>query len=169
MTTCLNAIAIFDQDNIKGTVKFHQCNDANTGLFVDMNFFNLKPNQTHAIHIHEYGDFTEGCKSLGAHFNPQNTTHGTIWIEGMYRHAGDLINNLITDENGEFKFSYFDPLLNLKGDINDSILGRSVVVHEGEDDYGLGKGKDRKESLKTGNAGGRMACAIIGRCKDGQL
>jgi len=35
-----------------------------------------------------------------------------------------------------------------------------VVIHAGKDD--LGKGGD-EGSLKTGNAGGRVACAVIGR------
>ena len=37
-----------------------------------------------------------------------------------------------------------------------------VVIHEREDDLGKGKGKSRKESLITGNAGPRIACGIIG-------
>lgn len=44
-----------------------------------------------------------------------------------------------------------------------SIVGRAVVIHEKADD--LGKGTN-EESRKTGNAGGRIACGIIGVSQD---
>jgi len=168
MKNCINAVAVFDQNNVKGVVKFHQC-PRNSGVDVYINLSKLKPNTKRAIHIHEYGDSREGCKSLGSHWNPQNETHGTIFRQGMPRHAGDLINNIEPDNKGEFSYNYYDPLLNLRGDIDNTIIGRSVVIHDGIDDLGLGEGDKREESLKTGNAGGRMTCAIIGRAKDGNL
>jgi Cu/Zn superoxide dismutase len=42
----------------------------------------------------------------------------------------------------------------------ESVYGRSIVVHAGEDD--LGRGGD-DESSRTGNAGPRVACCVIGR------
>lgn len=52
--------------------------------------------------------------------------------------------------------SYLDKTITLFG--AHSIIGRSVVVHSGEDDLGKGKHAD---SLKTGNAGGRAACGVM--------
>jgi Cu/Zn superoxide dismutase len=30
---------------------------------------------THGIHIHNYGDMSDSCESLGSHFNPDDTAH----------------------------------------------------------------------------------------------
>lgn len=154
MINCLNAIASFDQKNVKGTIIFHQCTN-DSGSSVIFNLYNLVPNSENAIHIHEYGDLRNGCTSLGGHWNPHNTTHGTIWQKNMQRHAGDLINNIYADEKGTFYFKYYDPLISVK-----NIYGRSVVIHAKKDDLGFG---NNAESLVTGNAGNRIACAIIGR------
>lgn len=155
------AIAVFDEPNVKGTITFSQ-EYGRRGGHVHFNLYDLPPNQIRAVHIHTYGDTTNGCMSLGGHWNPLNRQHGSMYIDINDSHAGDLINNLKANENGVFKFSYYDPRINIGGDIFYSILGRSVVIHEKFDDLGLG---GNKESKITGNAGGRMGCAIIGHTK----
>lgn len=40
-----------------------------------------------------------------------------------------------------------------------SVVGRSCVTHAGVDDLGLG---GHELSSTTGNAGGRLACGVIG-------
>jgi Cu-Zn family superoxide dismutase len=70
--------------------------------------------------------------------------------------VGDL-GNLKTNEEGFAYAAFTDHMVTLNGE--NSIIGRSVVVHEKEDDLGRG-GND--ESLKTGNSGKRLACGVIG-------
>ena len=48
--------------------------------------------------------------------------------------------------------------------IVDDILGRSVIIHEDEDDLGLGTFEDSKT---TGHSGARIACSVIGIGKNG--
>jgi Cu-Zn family superoxide dismutase len=169
----MKAIVVFDprsNNGIQGTVTFTQLNPtANVRVIIRLQGFDKSSNSNpHAIHIHEYGDISNGCMSTGGHFNPTNNTHGTRMIKNMPRHAGDLCNN-IYPVNGNVYFNFIDDAITLFG-IN-SIIGRTVVIHEGEDDLGLGglnnngeiiNVKLHNESLKTGNAGGRIACAIIG-------
>ena len=71
------------------------------------------------------------------------------------RHAGDL-GNIVADDKGVARVQLSDAQIPLGGPM--SILGRSIVVHAVADD--LGKGGN-EESLKTGNAGARVACGII--------
>ena len=71
------------------------------------------------------------------------------------RHVGDL-GNIRADASGSARFEMFDPLIALDGP--NSILGRGFVIHSGQDD--LGRGGD-EGSLKTGNAGSRIACGIV--------
>jgi superoxide dismutase, Cu-Zn family len=75
------------------------------------------------------------------------------------RHVGDL-GNVKADSDGKVTVKIVDSFLSLSGENN--ILGRAVVIHEGEDDLGKGKGELQAGSLKTGNAGGRLACGVIG-------
>ncbi|OMH82646.1 Superoxide dismutase [Cu-Zn] [Zancudomyces culisetae] len=109
----------------------------------------------HGFHIHEFGDNTNGCISAGGHFNPFSKTHGAP--EDAVRHVGDLGNISSSGEDKAAKLHITDKMVTLFG--ANSVVGRSVVVHENVDD--LGKG-GHELSLVTGNAGGRLACGVIG-------
>ena len=112
--------------------------------------------RTHNLHTDEYlGNLTKGCVTAGAHFNPQGTTHGGPNDE--VRHVGDL-GNIEANEDGVGKLEMEDTFMQIVGPDN-NIIGRAMVVHEKEDDLGRGGNED---SLKTGNAGGRLACGVIG-------
>merc|ERR1711874_529096 len=89
------------------------------------------------------------------HFNPYQIRHGGP--EDSYRHVGDL-GNIIAGDDGVAVIDMEDSQVTLNG-LN-SVIGRGVVIHAGRDD--MGKGGD-EGSLKTGNAGGRVACAVIAR------
>ncbi|XP_020529808.1 superoxide dismutase [Cu-Zn] 1 isoform X2 [Amborella trichopoda] len=108
----------------------------------------------HGFHVHALGDTTNGCMSTGPHFNPVGKEHGAP--EDENRHAGDL-GNVTVGEDGTANFTIVDSQIPLSGP--NSIIGRAVVVHADPDD--LGKG-GHELSKTTGNAGGRVACGIIG-------
>jgi len=107
----------------------------------------------HGFHIHQFGDTTNGCTSCGGHFNPGGKNHGAP--SDKERHAGDL-GNIAADANGVAVIDIVDHQIPLHGP--HSIVGRALVVHAGVDDLGKGGHKD---SLTTGNAGGRLACGIV--------
>ena len=114
----------------------------------------------HGFHIHAFGDLSQGCKSAGGHFNPFGKKHGAP--TDSERHVGDLGNLDVTDGK-EFTVDITDNHVSLVG--ANSVIGRAVVVHAGTDDLGKGTGAAKEESEKTGNAGARVACGVIGLSK----
>jgi len=152
-----SAIAVFQGPEVYGSVKFTQKNNEQTAIYINLSGPGLKPNALQGFHIHEYGDLSEGCKSACAHYNPFGKSHG---CPGMSeRHVGDL-GNIQIDLFGTVNYSTKDELIQLSGD--HSIIGRSLIIHKNKDDCGQAQGELRAESLKTGNAGDRIACAVIG-------
>ena len=148
----ISAIAVFQgQDNINGTVKFFE----NGSIIINLS--GLKKNSFHGFHVHEYGDLSDGCNSACAHFNPFGKKHGCPGSQE--RHVGDL-GNIQTDIFGNAKYTTFDDTIKLYGECN-----IKCIIHEDPDDCGQGQGSLREESLKTGNSGKRIACAVIGYSK----
>ncbi|XVF19840.1 hypothetical protein REPUB_Repub11eG0145500 [Reevesia pubescens] len=146
------AVAVLKGDSkVEGVVTLTQDDDGPTT--VNVRITGLTPG-LHGFHLHQYGDTTNGCMSTGAHFNPNNMTHGAP--EDKVRHAGDL-GNIVANADGVAEATIADTQIPLSGP--NAVIGRAFVVHELEDD--LGKG-GHELSLTTGNAGGRLACGIVG-------
>ena len=151
-----NAICILYPDGnsgVTGVVSFSQ-ETTSTPTKIVASVKGLSPNSLHGFHIHEFGDLTNGCVTAGPHFNPFKKDHGGPM--DSERHVGDL-GNLKTNEKGEAYYANSDMLIQLFGE--DSVVGRSCVVHRDEDDLGKGGHSD---SLVTGHAGARLACGTIG-------
>ena len=150
------AIAVFN-DIIQGNVKFTEDLD-NKRIRIELHLKGLMPNSLHGFHVHEAGDLTDKCTSMCAHFNPYGNTHG---CPGMReRHVGDLWN-IKTNLNGEAKYTFYDNVIKLRGS-KCNIIGRGLIINQDADDCGKG---GNTESIKTGNAGKRIACAVIGYSK----
>jgi superoxide dismutase, Cu-Zn family len=151
-----SAIAVLapNKHGVEGTIKIKE---ERNGVKINYNIVGLSDGK-HGFHIHQYGDLTDGCTSACSHFNPFNNSHGGLHSEE--RHLGDLGN--IASKNNISKGNMFLKSASLDACNKTSILGRMIIVHEDPDD--LGKGGD-VESTKTGNAGKRLACGVIGRCQ----
>ena len=106
----------------------------------------------HAIHIHEKADCASpDGKSAGGHWNPTFENHGQWGSEKGY-HKGD-IGNFTVDNNGVGAISMStDQWCIGCDDPAKNILGKAVIVHQGEDDF---------TSQPSGAAGARVSCGGI--------
>jgi Cu-Zn family superoxide dismutase len=129
-----------------GTVRFVQKGDR---VEVSGEIHGLKPNSEHAFHVHEKGDCSSGDgMSAGGHFNPAGQPHGRY--DAPMHHVGDL-PSLQADASGNVKFKFESPSIRV-GSGPDDIVGKGLIVHRDPDDY---------VTQPTGNAGPRLACAVI--------
>ncbi len=144
------AVAVFKQDTIYGEVVVNNYRD---GVKLKAKFTRL-PSGKHGFHIHKAGDLRgEGCQGLCEHYDIGGNSHGGSPEHKGERHTGDLGN--IELKNGKFEKDYY-----IRGISVADLWGRSIIVHEGEDDLGKGEFEDSKT---TGHSGARIGCAIFGR------
>lgn len=134
---------------VEGTVTFTR---TATGLAVSASLKGLGAG-SHGFHVHEFGDCSApDATSAGGHFNPTGDPHAGPDAEK--RHVGDL-GNIEAKADGTATLQRDDTHLRLHG--KRSILGRAVVVHAKADDL---------KTQPTGDAGGRLACGVIGVARE---
>ncbi len=132
----------------RGTVTFGQFGDR---VRVHAEVTGLTPGREYGFHVHEVGDCSSGDgMSAKGHFNPFGKSHAHY--STAQRHAGDL-PALKADAGGRARLSVeLDVMTVAAGPA--SIVGRGLIVHADPDDY---------RTQPTGNAGARIACAVIRR------
>ena len=126
---------------LNGSVKFYRTPYG--GVLVEAEIFGL-PNiniqnssDFYAMHIHEYGDCSEGFAHVGGHYNPSQVIHPN--------HAGDLPP--LMANQGYAWTSFYDKRFGIT-----EIIGRSVIIHSFADDF---------TTQPVGNAGGKIGCGTI--------
>ncbi len=148
--TAVAKLAPTRDSQVSGTVAFTQEGDK---VRVEARIVGLKPG-LHGFHVHEHGDCTApDGSSAGPHFNPHAGEHGGV--DTSTRHAGDL-GNIEAGEDGVAVYRAQVAGISL-GSGTDSIIGRSVIVHENPDDL---------SSQPAGGAGARLACGLISKSAD---
>jgi superoxide dismutase, Cu-Zn family len=144
-----------DTDKRVGVITLEQYNDM-LHIHVSFNLRNFRDGK-HGFHVHKCGDERnqdKKCSSLCSHYSrSEDDVHGGR--TSYERHNGDLGNIMSINGNVDEKIS----IQNMYLDIEECI-GRAFVIHDDEDDLGLG---GDEESKKTGNAGKRIAYALVGR------
>lgn len=115
----------------------------------------------HGFHIHENGVCAPGADpatgqivafgAAGGHFDPgMSHKHGQPGSPPTVAHGGDLTNiNVLPDGTGSLR--YVNPSIAVIPGIN-SVIGKTLVVHEKADDY---------MTNPSGNSGGRLLCGVI--------
>ena len=144
----LAAVAVLKtraDSEVSGTITF---TETDGGVEVIADIARVSPG-LHGIHLHAVGDCSaEDFTSTGGHFNPSDEPHGGPM--DSVRHAGDF-GNIEIGEDGVGRLVLVTDLLTVADGPN-TVVGRAVILHEGEDDL---------ESQPTGAAGGRLGCGIV--------
>ena len=105
----------------------------------------------HGVHIHMVGDCSDTAKfeHAGGHVQKTATSHGLLYAHGPDN--GDLPNISVAGD-GSSSVELFSQLVTLS-DLQDAD-GSALIIHANADDH---------ISQPIGNAGDRLACAVVPR------
>jgi Cu-Zn family superoxide dismutase len=147
-----------ENNSIQGIIHFAQMIGINQ-LKITGDIQGLPADRKLAIHVHEYGDLTNGPVSTGGRFTPEKRVSTTSKDQTFS--AGDF-GNLQINPEGQAKIDVIDKRLTLFGP--SSIIGRSVIIiDEKEEDFT----RVETEENKGANASNtnRLAAGVIGICQ----
>lgn len=149
------SVAVLNSNGVDGIVVATQ---VKSGTKIQATFTKL-PKGKHGFHIHRGGDLRQkGCMGACEHYHRgRPCTHGNRPMRGQtrkIRHTGDLGNIEMRGKNVA-QYNYF-----LQNTPVYDLYGRTIIVHEDQDDLGKGTHTD---SHTTGHSGARIACGIFGR------
>ncbi|MFC7679646.1 superoxide dismutase family protein [Paenibacillus sp. GCM10028914] len=113
------------------------------GVSVKISVSGLTPGK-HGFHVHENAIQSLDFKTAGGHFNPTDKHHGLENPQGS--HVGDM-PNLMVKQDGTAEAELMIQHATLEKDKSNSIRGRSLIIHAGEDD---------NKSDPAGNSGDRV-------------
>ena len=139
-----------DTDKEVGTITISPYiqNDKQQGMLITPHLYNLPKSGTHGMHIHINPSCADKGKAAGGHWDPQeNDKHLGPYNENG--HKGDL-PALIVNPNGTAN----KPVLAPKLDSLEELVGHSLMIHEGSDNY-----SDNPKPL--GGGGKRVWCGVI--------
>jgi len=135
--------------NVSGTVTFTQSPDGGA-VTIQAEVSGVEGAGMHGFHIHETGDCSAAdFTSAGGHFNPTNAPHGGP--DDADHHAGDL-GNIEIGAGGSGHLDLASSMLSLNAGAPNTVVGKAVILHAGQDDL---------ETQPTGDAGGRLACGVV--------
>ena len=133
---------------VDGTVKFDSDATGKIKMTLDLSI-PKKAGKSIAVHLHEHGNCGDTAILAHGHWNPTNTQHGK-WASANF-HLGD-IGNVKLNAQGKGTMTLTTDLWTLGGKPDKNILGKSVIVHGGMDDY---------KTQPTGDSGSRIGCGVI--------
>jgi Cu-Zn family superoxide dismutase len=130
-------------NTVRGIVEFQQAAAGSSGpMTIHVMLMGLAAGP-HGMHVHMGTD----CAMPATHLNPQNAPHGPANAASGMRHLGDL-GNITADASGMVEETLRDSLL--AGD--SSLIGKVLVVHEGQDDL---------STQPDGSSGPPIGCGLI--------
>lgn len=110
-----------------GTATLEQVRD---GVKVKISASGLTPGK-HGFHVHESAIQGMDFGTAGGHFNPTHKHHGLEHPQGS--HVGDM-PNLVAKADGTVEAETIIQHGTLEKGQPNSVLGRSLIIHAGEDD-----------------------------------